>query len=261
MVAALTLVLWFCFGWFREQFCLILCPYGRLQSALTDDDTLVIGYDERRGEPRGAKGRSEGDCVDCRRCVSVCPTGIDIRDGLQMECIGCSACVDACDDIMLKVGRAPGLVRYDSLNGFAGKKRRLYRPRTLLYLGLGLLGLIALSLTAWQQATPFTVEVSRMSGPPFYAEAGTIRNHYRMRFINKRNQPATFRLLLEKAPPGYALSGADIDIQVPPLGEVARPVILLAPADAYHGPCEVTIGTITDPGRVHSQHAVRFLGP
>ena len=144
IVTFLTLVLWFCFGYFREQFCIIMCPYGRLQSALTDDDTINVGYDEKRGEPRGAKGKAEGDCIDCRRCVQVCPTGIDIRNGLQLECIGCTACIDACDDIMTKVERPNGLIRYDSFNGLAGKKRRILRPRLLAYGLLGVLGLTAL---------------------------------------------------------------------------------------------------------------------
>ncbi len=129
IIAFLTLVLWFCFGYFREQFCIIMCPYGRLQGALTDDDTINVGYDEIRGEPRGTKGKTEGDCIDCRRCVQVCPTGIDIRNGLQLECIGCTACIDACDDVMTKIGRPRGLIRYDSFNGFAGKTHRFLRPR------------------------------------------------------------------------------------------------------------------------------------
>jgi cytochrome c oxidase accessory protein FixG len=105
---ALTAVMYGNFAWFREQTCLIVCPYGRLQSALTDADTLIIGYDVRRGEPRGKlKQAPGGDCIDCNRCVAVCPTGIDIRNGLQIECIGCAACVDACDQIMARVGRAP----------------------------------------------------------------------------------------------------------------------------------------------------------
>ncbi len=110
--------MFFNFAWFREQTCLAICPYGRLQSVLTDPDSLVIGYDEKRGEPRGkAKGEGVGDCVDCNRCVVVCPTGIDIRNGLQLDCIGCARCIDACDDVMDKLHRPRGLVRYDSLKG------------------------------------------------------------------------------------------------------------------------------------------------
>ncbi|HYF35372.1 MAG TPA: 4Fe-4S dicluster domain-containing protein [Prosthecobacter sp.] len=140
VMAFLTEALYFAFSWFREQFCIILCPYGRLQAALIDGHSVVIGYDSRRGEPRGkasaAAAGKAGDCVDCRRCVQVCPTGIDIRNGLQLECIGCSACVDACDDIMKKLHRPPGLVRYDSQVGLQGGRTRLLRPRIWLYIVL-----------------------------------------------------------------------------------------------------------------------------
>ena len=122
------------FAWFREQMCLIICPYGRLQSTLTDRNSLVVGYDAIRGEPRGkAKDPDAGDCVDCRRCVTVCPTGIDIRNGLQLDCIGCTACIDACDAIMDKLKRPRGLVRYDSLNGLEHRKKSLFRPRLVFY--------------------------------------------------------------------------------------------------------------------------------
>jgi cytochrome c oxidase accessory protein FixG len=125
IVTFLTLALYVSFSWFREQFCVIMCPYGRLQSALTDDNSLVIGYDKARGEPRGkVSDPNAGSCVSCNRCVQVCPTGIDIRNGLQLECIGCAACADACDDIMTKVKRPTGLIRYDSWNGFNGKPTR-----------------------------------------------------------------------------------------------------------------------------------------
>jgi cytochrome c oxidase accessory protein FixG len=134
IVIFLTLALYGAFSWFREQFCVIMCPYGRLQSALTDDNSLVIGYDKKRGEPRGkVSDPNAGSCVSCNRCVQVCPTGIDIRNGLQLECIGCAACVDACDDIMTKVKRPKGLIRYDSWKGFNGGKTRFVRPRTIFY--------------------------------------------------------------------------------------------------------------------------------
>jgi cytochrome c oxidase accessory protein FixG len=127
--ASLTAAMYFNFWWFREQLCLIVCPYGRLQSVLTDADSLVIGYDLKRGEPRGkANTEGVGDCVDCKRCVVVCPTGIDIRNGLQLDCVGCARCVDACDDVMLKLKRPAGLIRYDSYNGLHGEPRRVLRP-------------------------------------------------------------------------------------------------------------------------------------
>lgn len=137
----------FNFYWFREQMCTIVCPYGRIQSALLDQETLVVGYDYNRGEPRGKKGRTEGDCVDCKACVQVCPTGIDIRNGSQMECLHCAACIDACDAIMLKVGQKPGLIRYTSENELEGKKWSVIRPRTVLYL-IVLMGLCTATAVA-----------------------------------------------------------------------------------------------------------------
>jgi cytochrome c oxidase accessory protein FixG len=145
-MAAYTGITYFVFAWFREQLCIVICPYGRLQSALTDDHSLSIGYDARRGEPRGKLGTPEaGACVDCNRCVQVCPTGIDIRHGLQLECIGCAACIDACDEVMARVKRPAGLIRYDSRHGFEGKATRWLRPRILLYTALALLGAAALT--------------------------------------------------------------------------------------------------------------------
>src|SRR5690606_21433497 len=127
---AFAAVTFFNFGWFREQVCLIICPYGRLQSVMTDRNTFNVAYDVTRGEPRGKPSEEGvGDCVDCRRCVQVCPTGIDIRNGLQLDCVGCASCIDACDEVMDKLGRPRGLIRYDSPNGLEGKKRRFLRPR------------------------------------------------------------------------------------------------------------------------------------
>ena len=158
--------LWFDFAWFREQFCIVVCPYGRLQSALLDSDSIVIGYDQTRGEPRGKlNAAGAGDCIDCRRCVQVCPTGIDIRHGLQMECIACAACIDACDEVMEKINRPRGLVRYDSMRGLEGKKRRFIRPRVALYtlLLLAGMGVMAASLSTFK---PATVSLLRMTGAP-----------------------------------------------------------------------------------------------
>ena len=262
IVAFLTLVLWFCFGYFREQFCIIMCPYGRLQSALTDDDTINVGYDVKRGEPRGAKGKVEGDCIDCRRCVNVCPTGIDIRNGLQLECIGCTACIDACDDIMTKIDRPTGLIRYDSFNGFAGKARRLLRPRFFAYCALALLGLSVLTLVATKKARPFTATVARSSGAPFVADAASVRNIFKVRLINKRNQTATVRINLgEGTPEGYQLSGADQSFEVKPLSEFSRTCVILVPAGSFHGSTDLNLEVHADPGDVLLRKKVRFLGP
>ena len=262
VVVFLTAVLYFCFSWFREQFCIIMCPYGRLQSALTDDDTVVIGYDGVRGEPRGkATDPANGDCIDCRRCVNVCPTGIDIRDGLQLECIGCAACIDACDEIMAKVGRPKGLVRYDSMNALAGKKRRILRPRIFAYAALGSLGLTALAFTASRKAAPYTTNVARFPGRPFEVTSDHVVNRYQLRLLNKRNQPATFTVTLQDAPPGFSLSGAGRDITLRAQSEVTQPAILLSQRDLYAGPAELTLRIEADPGDVTLTHKLRFVGP
>ena len=127
-------------GIMREQVCKYMCPYARFQSAMFDHDTLIVSYDEKRGEPRGSRSRKEGkgdktlgDCVDCTLCVQVCPTGIDIREGLQYECIACAACVDACDGVMDKMGYERGLIRYTTESALEGNKSRILRTRTVLY--------------------------------------------------------------------------------------------------------------------------------
>lgn len=131
-----TAILLFDFGWFREQFCIIACPYGRIQSVIMDEHSLVVAYDEKRGEPRRSqevKKEDEGDCINCFACVKVCPTGIDIRRGTQLECIACTQCIDACDNIMGKLGRDPGLIRYDSEVGLEGGVKKKWRARLGVY--------------------------------------------------------------------------------------------------------------------------------
>ncbi|MFK5956264.1 MAG: cytochrome c oxidase accessory protein CcoG [Planctomycetota bacterium] len=138
VVLAVTALMMFDFVFFREQMCTLVCPYARLQSVLLDRDSLIVGYDEKRGEPRGKKSHvenvdSQGDCIDCGLCVAACPTGIDIRDGLQLECIACTQCIDACDTVMEKIERPKGLIRFASQNSLAGVMRKKFRPRLVVY--------------------------------------------------------------------------------------------------------------------------------
>ncbi|MCF7674019.1 MAG: cytochrome c oxidase accessory protein CcoG [Akkermansiaceae bacterium] len=262
VVLFLTCVLWFCFGYFREQFCIIMCPYGRLQSALSDDETITIGYDEKRGEPRGTAGKVEGACVDCRRCVNVCPTGIDIRNGLQLECIGCAACIDACDDIMVKLKRPKGLVRYDSQAGFAGRKRRLLRPRIYAYSVLGVLGLVALVLVGMMKFSSFTATISRVSGTGYTVDAGSVSNIYLLRVKNKRNDTATLSIRLgPDCPAGYRIREGNESFTIPAEGETTRTCVIIAPLGAYTGPSKITLELHSQAGGLELKKGTRFLGP
>lgn len=183
------------FSWFREQLCLIVCPYGRLQSVLTDRDTLVIGYDAHRGEPRGKPKAGNGDCVDCNRCMVVCPTGIDIRNGLQIDCIGCARCIDACDDVMVKLERPRGLIRYDSLKGFAREARPgLARPRVLLYGVLGIVGAVVMTIGLTRSAA-YEANLLRQSGSaPMVMDGTTVRNAFEIHLVNKRSERIHFSI-------------------------------------------------------------------
>ncbi len=231
--AAVTLVTYGNFAFFREQLCLVICPYGRLQASLVDDDSLVIGYDEKRGEPRG-KLNSEGvgDCVDCKRCVAVCPTGIDIRNGLQLDCIACTACVDACDEIMVKVGKPKGLVRYDSKRAFSGGKRRILRPRLLVYAVAGLVGLMVATF-AFSRRTSFEANLTRAPGAPFVVEDGAVRNTFVLHLVNKRNEPAEFEIAAE----GATITNEEDRISVGPMSDARVNVVtrieLSTPGEAW----------------------------
>jgi len=195
---AITAVVYGNFWWFREQLCIVICPYGRLQSALQDQDTVNVQYDFRRGEPRGKlKTPGAADCVDCGRCIAVCPTRIDIRDGPQLECIGCAYCIDACDEIMDKVGRPRGLIRYDSLRGVEEGRRRFWRPRVAFYAGMGLLGLLVAAL-AMSRSAPFEANLLRLEGAPFAIHEEVLENRVRVHVVNKRAEITTFTIAAEE---------------------------------------------------------------
>jgi cytochrome c oxidase accessory protein FixG len=196
MMAFTTGLVMFDFTYFREQMCTITCPYARFQSVLLDPDSLIVSYDEGRGEPRGrGKNRGElGDCIDCYACVRTCPTGIDIRDGLQMECIACTQCIDACDDIMDKMGFDPGLIRYTSEHELEGKTTRWLRPRTMLYSGLLVVLLSAFALVLANRGA-YDVNVGRSVGEPFMElPDGQIANRLRFRVHNQTTEATSFEI-------------------------------------------------------------------
>jgi cytochrome c oxidase accessory protein FixG len=198
-VVFMTLLLLFDFGWFREQFCIIACPYGRIQSVLMDKKSVSVLYDYQRGEPRKSMDTPKekwGDCVNCNRCVEVCPTGIDIRRGIQMECIGCTACIDACDEIMIKVKRPKGLIRYSSEFNLENKnsssiKERLLRPQVLAYLVVILTVASVLAILLYNKDT-LHISVLKAKEAPYSLteEAGIqkIINHFKLHIHNQDNE-------------------------------------------------------------------------
>ncbi|PRY86200.1 cytochrome c oxidase accessory protein CcoG [Mongoliibacter ruber] len=188
---AFTGIFLFVFSWFREQACIVVCPYGRLQGVLLDANSINVTYDHVRGEPRGMirKNKIEeepkGDCVDCSLCVQVCPTGIDIRNGVQMECVNCTACIDACDEVMLKVDRPTGLIRYASDNSVLQGTQKLLTPRVKLYSFL-LLVLVGAFVALIATRDDLAATVTRFRGMTYQArDTGEISNLYEVTFINK----------------------------------------------------------------------------
>jgi cytochrome c oxidase accessory protein FixG len=244
-VMALTGALYFNFAWFREQLCIIVCPYGRLQSVLLDRDSLVIGYDAKRGEPRGVRRKNalpvlpQGDCVACNRCVAVCPTGIDIRNGTQLECIGCAQCIDACDEVMLKVGQAPGLIRYDSENGLENKPTRRLRPRLLVY-GTGLALALALLVYTTSSRTPFEANVIRVRGAPYVIEGATVRNSYELHLVNKNAVATRLTVRVTAAAPVQVTLPTN-DIALEPLAHFRLPLVVAAELAALRGTFDLRI--------------------
>jgi cytochrome c oxidase accessory protein FixG len=193
-------------GWMREQVCKYMCPYARFQSAMFDKDTLVITYDENRGEPRGsqarlaAQGVTAGDCVDCGICVQVCPTGIDIRNGLQYECIGCAACIDGCNQVMDKLGRPQKLIRYSTIHAMQGQATRVLRPRVLVY-GAILLAIAAAAAVSLYVRVPLKVDVIRdRAAIAREVEDGRVENVYRLQIMNTTEEGRAFEITVSGLP-------------------------------------------------------------
>ncbi len=215
-------------GFLREQMCKYMCPYARFQSALIDKDSLIITYDSARGDPRGSRSRKAtaadqglGDCIDCTLCVQVCPTGIDIRDGLQNECIGCAACIDVCNDVMDKMSYPRGLIRYSTENGVANgwSRRQMFkralRPRVLIYGGLLSAASLAFAASV-SMRSPFQVDVVKDRGAlARVVEDGDIENVYRLQIMNRTEQPQTYRIEA-RGIPGLEVRAADVS--APPAG-------------------------------------------
>ena len=256
-------------GWMREQVCIYMCPYARFQSAMFDRNTLIISYDEQRGEPRSARRKSLdhrakglGDCIDCTMCVQVCPTGIDIRDGLQYQCIGCAACIDVCDDVMDKMGYPKGLVRYTTENAMEGRPESLARPRVFIYAGL-LVALVAGLGYAVNQRLPLELNIIRDRNA-LYRETseGLVENIYTLKVLNMDEKPHRYRLSVA------GLEGMEL---VNKLGEfdVASGAIMNVPVQVRVDPVELTVTAnqisftleSVDTPELTTTETARFLGP
>ena len=260
-------------GWLREQVCKYMCPYARFQSAMFDQDTLIITYDAKRGEPRGALNKKTpndaklGDCIDCTLCVQVCPTGIDIRNGLQYECIGCAACVDACNSVMDKVERPRGLVRYSTdhamENNFSSQqiRQRAMRPRVLIYSSILALIIIAVCTSLFLR-TPLKMDVIRDRGSMGRdVEDGMIENVYRLQIMNTSEQRQHFRISVAGLP-GLTLLTRD-EVMLQPTETLGWPIRLRAPPGAgAKGSNKITIElqSLDDPA-LHVRESAVFIVP
>ena len=215
-IAFISALIVFDFGWFRDQMCTIACPYGRLQNVLSDKDTLLVAYDTTRGEPRTrAKDLAPGmgACIDCGACVSACPTGVDIRRGFQVECIGTAQCVDACDEVMRKLGRPTGLIKFTSEREQQGGRRHIWRTRNLIYLGLMTVAWGTFGTLVFTRADAL-VEVVRGGREPYrMLNSGEVANQQRIRFTNQREEPQRFSVeVLAPKEAQLVLSESPVDV-------------------------------------------------
>lgn len=259
-------------GLLREQVCMWMCPYARIQGVMTDAQTILPTYDFRRGEPRGklhreaaAQQGKRGDCIDCFQCVQVCPTGVDIRNGQQLGCITCGLCLDACDSIMDKIGRPRGLIRYASLDELEGKpaKKMYQHPRTLVYVGIilialggivyGLTHLGALTLKVLPERQPLFVRLSD----------GSIRNQYEFKVLNKTDKDIHVTVAAEGGVEGMAVSGAEKPLLAHHGHGASFTIFVKAPGENIRQevvPIRFRIQSVEDP-RIAAEYETMFNGP
>ena len=259
-----SLLFYFDFAWFREQTCVLVCPYGRFQSVLLDRNSIVISYDFVRGEPRGklSKRKSRdnlGDCIDCHLCVDVCPTGIDIRNGTQLECINCTACIDACNQVMDKIGRPRGLIRYSSYNGIAEGRKKLLTPRVLGYSTV-LVILTAALIYLIVGRSDIEATILRAPGQLYQEQPnGTVSNLYTVKIVNKTfsELPVQFRLVRPEGK--ISLVGSDMVLPADGLAETA--MFIEIPKDKLYSENTTVVIEVISNGKVLQTVKTRFIGP
>lgn len=251
---------------FREQACIAVCPYGRLQGVLLTKSSIVVAYDWLRGEPRGhlKKSPSEqsknGDCIDCKLCVQVCPTGIDIRNGTQLECVNCTACIDACDDVMIKIGKPKGLIRFASYNSIKNSISKIIDGRVVGYsfVLIGLIGLLSFALITRSEVE---TTVLKVPGTLYQREAGFITNLYNVEFVNKTFDPINLEVKIEQ-PLGALLTKVDgKSITVPAEGLVKNVFFIKIPAHQIKNARTVIILGVYENGKRIDTVKAKFIGP
>lgn len=256
------------FAMFREQACVAVCPYGRLQGVLLVKDSLVVAYDWLRGEPRGKLRKdqsitenSQGDCIDCKLCVHVCPTGIDIRNGTQLECVNCTACIDACDDVMVKIGKPKGLIRYSSYNAIKEGVLKIFTPRIAGY-AVVLTALV--SLLGYFIFTRADIETTVLKAPgTLYSktEDGQITNVYNIEFVNKTFEDVALEMKVESPQSASLLKIGEKDILVPSEGILKGLFMIKLPEEEISSmKMNVVLGIYQNGNKIETANA-RFIGP
>lgn len=266
-----TGLIFFDFAYFREQTCLVACPYGRFQSVLLDKQSAIVAYDYNRGEPRARKVQRQeaptgskadwGDCIDCQACVVTCPTGIDIRKGLQMECINCTQCIDACDDIMDKINKPRGLIRYASQQALETQKPlRMLRPRVFLYplVIVAIFVLLGFSLSRRDFAV-FTV-LRGGKDPYTLLQQGVVNNQLKIKIVNRTNKAATYTISLE-APDRVKLIAPMNPVKVEAYQSQTSIVFVTAPQDLFEAGQLAIRWQVTDGGSYRETQGYKLLGP
>jgi cytochrome c oxidase accessory protein FixG len=256
------------FAWFREQACIAVCPYGRLQGVLLGRDSIVVAYDWLRGEPRGKLKKhqttiteKQGDCIDCKLCVHVCPTGIDIRHGTQLECVNCTACMDVCDDVMTKIHKPKGLIRYTSYNAINEGHTRLFTPRVAGY-SVVLVALIGLLSYFVFTRADIETTVLKVPGTLFTkTDDGQITNLYSIEFVNKTFEDISLEVKIESPPQATFMKIGDPVMRVPREGILKGMIMVKLPVEAITSmKTTVELGIYQDGKKVETATA-KFVGP
>jgi cytochrome c oxidase accessory protein FixG len=264
---AFTLIFYFVFSWFREQACIAVCPYGRLQGVFLGNNSIAVMYDWVRGEPRkrlkknDSFGPDRGDCIDCKHCVHVCPTGIDIRNGTQLECVNCTACMDACDDIMVKINRPKGLIKYASHNGVKTGNHKLFTPRVLGYSAILLVLISAITLLL-STRSDIEVTVLKVPGQLYQKQDNNrISNLYNIQFINKTYEPYLLDLRVANIDNATIKRVGESALNVPASGTLDGVFFVEIPQESLEAAKTKILIELLHEGEVIDEVKTTFIGP